>query len=63
MDIENGLKALRLLRSRLVWISNRVGIVLVTKATYRASTKNLAHDKTKCIAHVGEQQSLIPSNK
>ncbi len=54
MYIENGMKALRLLRSRLVWISNRVGIVLVTKATYQASAMNLAHDKTKRIAYLGD---------
>lgn len=42
MDIENHLKALLLLRSRLVWISIGVGIVLVSKAIHQADAATQA---------------------
>ncbi|KYN88889.1 hypothetical protein ATY37_14880 [Vibrio cidicii] len=59
MDIEKRLKALLLLRSRLVWISIGVGIVLVLcwslKPSIRADAATQAHSTgNKKPSHGGE---------
>lgn len=55
MDIEKRLKALLLLRSRLVWISIGVGIVLVYKAIHQAGATTRARSTgNKKPSHGGE---------